>query len=250
LLTAEVQEDQWVTVKLDFLRQLKTPDEIKLITVAVKIADDAFEAVLPHFVPGACERHLAALLEYEMRKRGADKAAFDTIVASGSRSALPHGVASDKLLETGDFVVVDFGAVFRGYNSDMTRTLCMGKASDKQRKVYETVLTAQLAGIAAVLAGAECVQVDRAARQVIDNAGYGEFFGHGLGHGVGIMIHEEPKLSAGASDDKLAETMVVTVEPGIYLPDWGGVRIEDLVVVNQDVCSILTRTGKTLLEVM
>ena len=183
-----------------------------------------------------------------MRQLGSERTGFATIVASGPRSALPHGVAADRLLATGDLVVFDFGAVYDGYHSDMTRTVCLGPASDRQRQVYHTVLSAQLAGLAAVRPGALCRDVDRTARDIIETAGYGECFGHGLGHSVGLAIHESPRLSPLAGEARLEAGMVVTVEPGIYLPDWGGVRIEDLVVVTADGCRILSHTTKQLLE--
>ena len=183
-----------------------------------------------------------------MRQLGSERTGFATIVASGPRSALPHGVAADRLLATGDLVVFDFGAVYDGYHSDMTRTVCLGPASDRQRQVYQTVLTAQMAGLASVRPGAFCRDVDRTARDIIETAGYGECFGHGLGHSVGLAIHESPRLSPLAGEARLEAGMVVTVEPGIYLPEWGGVRIEDLVVVAADGCRILSHTTKQLLE--
>ncbi|SMC59158.1 M24 family metallopeptidase [Sporomusa malonica] len=237
-----------IPVKLDTLRMVKDPQELVVLTKAVEIADSAFNQVIKILKPGLTELELALELEYQMRKLGAEKTAFDTIVASGVRGALPHGKASNKVIEVGDFVTMDFGAVYQGYHSDMTRTVVIGKANDKQRTIYNIVLSAQLAGVNAVKAGKRGKEVDQIARQVITDAGYGEYFGHGLGHGVGLFIHEDPRLSP-AGDIELAEGMVVSVEPGIYLPGWGGVRIEDLVVVSAAGCTILTTSSKDLIEI-
>ena len=242
--TAEV-----IPIKLDHLRVQKDPEEIALIKKAVDIADAAFSHVLRMIHPGISELDVAFELETTMRRLGSAKPAFDTIVASGKRSAMPHGVASDKLLEMGDLVTMDFGAVYQGYHSDMTRTVVLGKATDAQRRVYDTVLKAQLTGVGAVKAGKLCCEVDAEARNVITAANYGEYFGHGLGHCVGLVIHEEPRLSPMNQTGRLAENMVVTVEPGIYIPDWGGVRIEDIVVVTSSGCDILTASDKQLSEI-
>ncbi|MDF2571950.1 MAG: ypdF [Sporomusa sp.] len=240
-------ETELLPVKLDGLRIVKDQQELALLTKAVAIADSAFNDALKMIKPGITELDIALELEYQMRKLGAEKPAFDTIVASGLRSALPHGRASNKIIEAGNFITIDFGAVFEGYHSDMTRTVVVGTATDKQREIYNIVLAAQLAGINAVKAGKTGKEVDQIARQVIDDAGYSKYFGHGLGHGVGLFIHEEPRLSP-SGDIKLAQGMVVSVEPGIYLPGWGGVRIEDLVVVSADGCTILTASSKDLIE--
>ena len=247
-LQAKVTADRWRPVRLEPLRTVKTAAEIENIVAAAVIADTALTNLLPMIRPGATEIELAAALEYEMRKLGSEKPAFETILASGPRSALPHGSASGKKLDAGDFVVIDFGATFSGYRSDMTRTVCVGTASAKQREVYGTVLKAQLAGLAAVRPGVLCRDVDKAARAVIEAAGYGAHFGHGLGHGVGLDIHESPRLSPTAGESRLEPGMMVTVEPGVYLPGWGGVRIEDLVVVTETGCRILSPMTKDLLE--
>ena len=247
-MTAKIDAEHWVPIQLDVLRAVKTADEIKKITAAAAIADEALTKILPLIRPGATEESLAAALEYEMRIRGSERPAFTTILASGARAALPHGLPSEKKIEAGEFVVIDFGAVYQGYHSDITRTFCVGGASSRQREVYDTVLQAQLAGLAAVKPGAACREVDRVARSVIEAAGFGEYFGHGLGHGVGLVIHEGPRLSPSAGEERLEAGMVVTVEPGIYLPGWGGVRIEDLVVVTEDGCRILSTMDKALME--
>lgn len=236
-----------VPIQLDGLRMAKDESELTAIRKAVEIADNAYKAILPLLKPGARERDIALELEFTMRRLGAEKHGFDTIVASGVRSALPHGRASDKLIEAGDFVTIDFGAVYNGYTSDATRTVVIGKASDKHKEIYNIVLEAQLAGVAAVAAGKLGKEVDAVARKIISDAGYGDYFGHGLGHGLGLFIHENPRLSP-IGDITLAPNMVVTVEPGIYLPGWGGVRIEDTVVVTENGAKILTATSKELME--
>ncbi|MHC1758768.1 MAG: M24 family metallopeptidase [Negativicutes bacterium] len=247
-LTAKVPVEKWASVQLDGFRTIKTAPEIAKIVKAAAIADAALEQVLPLFRPGISEQKLAAALEYEMRQRGSERTSFETILASGPRSALPHGAASSRTLSTGDFVVIDFGAVYEGYHSDVTRTVCVGKASSRQREIYEIVLSAQLAGLAAIRSGVLCREVDQTARTVIESAGFGSYFGHGLGHSVGLEIHENPRLSPTAGEETLSPGMVVTVEPGIYLPAWGGVRIEDLVVVTDSGCRILSQTSKSLQE--
>lgn len=234
-------------INLDILRRIKDQAELKLIQQAVQIADAAFDHILTIIRPGINELEIALQLEYQMRKLGSEKPAFDTIVASGFRGALPHGQASAKVIEAGDFVTMDFGAVYQGYHSDITRTVVVGKATDKQREIYEVVLNAQLASIAALTATKTGVEIDLIARQIIADAGYADYFGHALGHGVGLAIHEEPRLSS-AYTDKLAANMVVSVEPGIYLPGWGGVRIEDLVVISAAGCTVLTASNKKLIE--
>lgn len=236
--------------KLDDLRMVKDNSELTALTQAVKIADQAFTSILPYIKPGRTENEIAMELEYTMKRLGATKAAFDIIVASGIRSALPHGRPTDKIIQSGDFVTMDFGAVYNGYHSDITRTVVIGKASEKQRTIYDLVLRAQLAGITAVKPAKSGSEVDKVARQIIAEAGYGNYFGHGLGHGIGLVIHEDPRLSPTApSDLKLQPGMTITVEPGVYLPDWGGVRIEDSVVVTAAGCDVLTSSSKQLIEI-
>lgn len=234
-------------LQLDNFRMVKDEAELEAIGKACAFADAAFNDILPLIKPGIRERDIALEIEFAMRKRGADRHGVETIVASGIRSALPHGRASDKIIEAGDFVTIDFGALYGGYHSDATRTVVVGKASEKQKEIYRIVKEAQLAGVAAVAAGKLGKEVDAVARKIITDAGYGEFFGHGLGHGVGLFIHENPRL-APVGDISLEPNMVVTVEPGIYLPGWGGVRIEDTVAVTASGARILTSLGKELLE--
>lgn len=247
-MQSELSGIELVPHKIDELRMMKDEAELAALKKAVWIADQAFSHIITYIRPGMTEREVALELEYSMRRLGAEKSAFDIILASGVRSSLPHGVASDKVIEQGDFVTMDFGAVYNGYHSDITRTIIMGQASDKQRQLYDTVLQAQLAGVAAVQPGRTGKQVDEISRTIITNAGYGNYFGHGLGHGVGLNIHEEPRLSPGG-DTVLEAAMTVTVEPGIYIPDWGGVRIEDTVVVVSAGCDVLTASSKQLIQV-
>ena len=232
----------------DFSEKFLSQEELACIRRAMEIGDEAFEYILTYIRPGISELDVAAALENCMRQKGSQRPSFDTIVASGKRGSLPHGTATEKLINVGEFVTMDYGAVYKGYHSDMTRTVCMGRADEKQRHVYSTVLKAQELGVSLVQPGASGKEVDRLVRQQIAEAGYGRYFGHGLGHSVGLEIHEEPRLSPSSTCEALAENMLVTVEPGIYIPDWGGVRIEDTVVVKEGGCEILTHSPKELIE--
>lgn len=247
-LTGSLPDNEFVSLFLDSSRMVKDKEELLLIKEAVSIADKAFSQVLACIKPGISEVDIALEVEYSMRKLGSEKPAFNTIIASGTRGSLPHGQASAKVLEKGDLVTLDFGAVYQGYHSDITRTVCVGKADIKQREIYDIVLTAQLKGLEAVQAGKTGQEVDAAAREVIEKAGYGKYFGHGLGHSVGLAVHESPSLSP-KTQTKLEAGMTVTVEPGIYIPGWGGVRIEDLVVVLPGGREILTVSTKQLIEI-
>ena len=247
-MMAEVQGKEWIEVKLDPLRMIKDEKEIANIEKAVKIADDAFATLLPEIKTGMTENEAAALLEFYMKKNGASGTSFSTIVASGKRSSLPHGMPTDKKIAEGDFVLFDFGAIYQGYCSDMTRTVVMGKADEKQKEIYEIVLKAQMAAISGIKPGITGLQGDALARNVIKEAGYAENFGHGTGHSLGLAIHEEPRLSP-ACGTVLEAGMLLTVEPGVYIADWGGVRIEDLILVTGDGIKILTQTSKKLLEI-
>ncbi len=228
---------------IEDLRLIKEADELESIAQAVRIGDRAFEQLLPLIKPGVREQDLALELEFLMRKQGATGTSFTTIVASGSRSALPHGTASAKKLARGDLVVLDFGCIFEHYCSDMTRTVAVGQAGAREKEIYQIVLEAQLAGLEILQAGISGAEADQAARQIIEKAGYGDYFGHSTGHGVGLVIHEQPRLSK-KSSDILQPGMVVTVEPGIYLPGWGGIRIEDLVVIQSGGCRNFTVSRK------
>ncbi len=227
---------------------VKDKGEIASIQKAVDVSDRAFERILNIVKPGIRERDLAAELEYQMMMLGSERASFETIVASGHRSAMPHGLASAKRLRKGEFVTIDFGATVDGYVSDITRTVVVGKASAQQKKVYGIVLKAQMAAIRKVRHGASGKAVDKIARDIITAAGYGKNFGHGTGHGIGIEVHTGPGLSP-RIDCKLKAGNVVTVEPGIYISGWGGVRIEDDVLVTRSGHRVLNRAPKKLLEV-
>jgi Xaa-Pro aminopeptidase len=228
-------------------RMIKSDVEIAKMRKAQSIADDAFDHILTFIKEGVTEREIAAELEYHMVRNGASGKSFNTIVASGLRSSMPHGVATDKKVEKGDFITMDFGCVYQGYCSDMTRTIVLGKASDRQKEIYNTVLKAQLKAFDLMKAGAKCSDIDSLARDVIESSGYGEFFGHGLGHGVGLEVHETPYLSK-ESEDVLKSGMVVTNEPGIYINDFGGVRIEDIIYITDSGYDILSRSTKELIE--
>lgn len=230
------------------LRAIKDDGELALLAEAAAIADKAFTHIIEFLRPGLSERQVALELERHMQDQGASGLSFETIVASGLRSSMPHGVASEKLLEESDFVTMDYGCVYKGYCSDMTRTVVLGKASLKQREIYHVVLEAQLAGLAGVRAGLTGKEADGLARDIIVAKGYGEQFGHGLGHGVGLAIHESPRAGM-TSEDVLAVNNILTIEPGIYLPDWGGVRIEDMVIILDSGCRNLTSSPKELLEI-
>lgn len=240
---------QWVPMKgmLSRLRMVKDAQEILYIEKAALIADEAFGYICDYIKPGISEKEIALELENYMKKKGASDTSFETIVASGIRTSLPHGTASDKIIEKGDFITLDFGCVYNGYCSDMTRTIVVGRSNHKQKEIYNIVLEAQLKALEAIQPGILSAEVDKIARDMIDLKGYGKNFGHGLGHGVGLEIHEEPRLSP-SGKEILESGMVVTVEPGIYISHFGGVRIEDLVVVNQKGCRILSKSPKQLIE--
>lgn len=228
------------------VRVKKDSSEIKLMRKAIALAEQALLNNLVRIKPGIAENQLAQEIEFEMRRLGAESLAFETIVASGYRGALPHGRASEKRLKKGDLIVIDFGARFNGYHSDETCTLCLGNPTPEQRKIYSIVKKAHDRAISSIKPGVAFQETDRAARQYIEKQGYGSRFGHGLGHGVGLAVHEEPRVSFD-SPGVIETGMVFTVEPGIYVPEWGGVRIEDMVLVTPDGCEVLTQIDKKLM---
>jgi len=232
---------------LDAIRSRKDPDEIALLGHVAGLASASLGVVLGRLGQGIRESDLALELEIEMRRRGADARAFDFIVASGERGAMPHGRASDKVLQSGELVTIDFGAVKDGYYSDETVTVAIGRPSERAREIHEIVRQAHDRAIAAVRPGISCRDLDAVARDYIREQGYEPYFGHGLGHGVGLEIHEKPVLSP-RSEALVEEGMVFTIEPGIYLPGFGGVRIEDTVAVTADGCVILTQAPKQLMQ--
>ena len=232
--------------KISSLRQIKDKDEICHIREAERLGDEAFTYVLDKIKVGATEREIALELEFFMKRHGASALSFDTISASGIRGAMPHGVATDKPLEDGDLLTLDFGCVYEGYCSDMTRTVALGHVNDKQKEIYDTVLKAQLAALEIIKPGIKCADVDAAARKVIEDAGYGKNFGHALGHSVGIEIHETPVFST-KSKDIVQTGHVITVDPGIYVENFGGVRIEDLTAVTDNGIENLAHSPKELI---
>ena len=242
-----LDDTEFLSLNFATLRAVKREDELASLREAFRIGDEAFAAMLPQLRVGMTENEARIILETEMLQRGSREPSFATIVASGYRSSMPHGVASDKVMERGDFVTFDFGAMYNGYHSDMTRTIVLGKATDFQKKLYSIVLEAQMRGVAGVKAGVSGKEIDTICREYIQEQGYGSYFGHGTGHGVGLDIHELPVASP-RSNDILASNMVVTVEPGIYLPGEMGLRIEDTVIVTEEGCEILSQTPKELIE--
>lgn len=243
---------EWVpTAKgVEQLRQIKDEQEIEKLRKAESIGDLAFKEVIPfieaNWEKGLTENEIALHLEQSMRRHGASGLSFSSIVATGAKSSLPHAQPGEDKLQKGDFVVMDFGCIYQGYCSDMTRTIVIGEASEKHLEIYETVLRAQKAALEGIRPGMKGCEVDAIARNIIKDAGYGEYFGHGLGHAVGIEIHENPRFSM-LEEAEIKPGMVLTVEPGIYLPGFGGVRIEDMVVITDEGIDNLTHSPKELI---
>ena len=215
------------------IRAVKSNAEVENIVRAQRIAEQALDLLRPEIKVGAVEKDLALTLDFTMRRLGAEDVSFETILISGKETSKPHGVPSEKQIARGDFVTIDFGALYHGYHSDMTRTFAVGEVSGEMAKIYDTVLQAQLSGLAALAPGKVCKEIDAVSRKLIADAGYGERFGHGLGHSVGVEIHEFPYLNP-RCDAKLQIGNVVTVEPGIYIPDFCGVRIEDMALITEN----------------
>lgn len=231
---------------IDESRMIKDEEELQKIAKAEQIGDMAFTHVLSVIKPGITEADVALELEFFMKRQGASGLSFDTIVASGSNSSMPHAKVTNRLIENGDFVTMDFGCIYEGYCSDMTRTVVVGTPTEEMRKVYQIVLDANLRAMEGIRQGVSCREIDALARDYIRDCGYGDYFGHGLGHGVGLQIHEEPRFSP-KCDIVIKENMVITDEPGIYLPGRFGVRIEDLLVVKEDACEKLSCSEKELI---
>lgn len=227
------------------LRQKKDEAELSAIRRAIRRAEESFLEIRRLIRPGAKERDIAIRLEYLMRSKGARRQAFETIVASGRNGAMPHASTTDRCIRQGDLVTIDFGAEADGYYCDITRTVCAGRPTKKQREIHGIVQAARQAAIALIRPGAECSDVDAEARRIIKNAGYGRYFGHATGHGVGLMVHEGPVVSA-RSKTRMGAGMVVTIEPGIYIPGWGGVRIEDMVLVTETGAEVMTSLARDL----
>lgn len=229
-------------------RKVKDETEFASLKKAFSIADAAFAELIPHIKPRISEIEIAARLEFIMRMKGSEGPSFPTIVAAGKRSACPHAQPTENKLRSGEMVKIDFGATVNGYHSDMTRTVFLGSATEKFKKVYEIVLRAQTAAIKGIKPGASCREIDKLARDLISKEGYKDNFGHGLGHSLGLDIHESPSFST-KSDDNLETDMILTVEPGIYIPDWGGIRVEDVYRVTTEKPERFTSTPNSLLEI-
>lgn len=232
---------------IEQLRMIKDEEELSAIKTAAIIADKAFSHILPFIKVGVSEIDLALEMEFFMKKNGATHLSFDTIVASGKNSSLPHAHPTTRKIENGDFITMDFGCVYNGYCSDMTRTVVVGKASNKQKEIYDIVLKAQIESLAVIKEGLKGQEVDAVARNIIADAGYGNYFGHGLGHSLGLEVHENPRFN-NTGTVVIKENMMMTVEPGIYIPDFGGVRIEDLVCVKKNGYVNFTSSDKSLIE--
>ncbi len=243
---ATLTEDRTLNDEIHKLRRHKTKEELDAIKKAQKLTDETFTYILPKIKEDVSERELALDMEFYMRSRGAEAVSFDFIVVGGENSSLPHGIPTDRKFKKGDFITMDFGALVDGYHSDMTRTVAIGPITDEQRKVYDTVLKAQLAAIDGMRAGVACKAADKIARDIINEAGYEGCFGHGLGHSVGVEIHESPACNM-RTDAILEVGDIMTVEPGIYLEGKYGVRIEDMVFVTEDGVINLTESKKDLI---
>ncbi len=228
------------------LRAVKDPTEIAALIAAQRIAEKALDEVLDFIKIGRTEQEIAAFLQYRMLTYGAEKMSFDPIVVSGPNSSLPHGVPTDRALAAGDFLTMDFGCIYQGYCSDMTRTVALGYVTEEMEQIYATVLEAQLAGISVIHPGVTGSTIHRAGAKVIADAGYGAFFGHGFGHGLGIEVHELPGAGLNSSDPLPVGT-VITAEPGIYLPGRFGVRIEDVIIITEDTPQNITNAPKNLM---
>jgi Xaa-Pro aminopeptidase len=250
------QYKEWEEVAEDFklvpakelvegIRAVKDENELSKIKNAIALADQAIAHIVGFIEPGMTEKEVAWELEVFMRTHGAEKLAFDLIVGSGPNGAMPHATVSERVIRAGEPIVMDLGARIDGYNSDLTRTVCAGRPADKFKEIYDIVLEAQLTAEQSIRPGMTGKQADSIARKVIEEAGHGEHYGHGLGHGVGLAVHEKPGVGR-LSEDVLEPGMVFTVEPGIYLPGWGGVRIEDIVVMREDGVEVLTQASKEL----
>lgn len=242
----DVKKIRNIQDSIDSIRIIKDGNELKFIQGAVDIADKAFSETLPLIKPGIREFEVALELEYRMKKLGASGTSFETIIASGPRSALPHGSAGDREIRMGDAIVMDFGAVYKGYCSDMTRTVFMGEMPKKLKEIYNIVLKAQMEAHDAARAGITGRELDNVARSIINNEGYEKCFGHGLGHGVGVEIHEKPVISP-RGEETLKPGMVFTIEPGIYVEGFGGVRIEDMVFLTSNGPFVPTKSTKDII---
>ena len=239
---------KWEKVEdiIGVIAAVKDKEEINSLKTAIEITDEAFMQIIPELKAGAIEREISARLSYIFKQLGAEGDSYESIIASGYLGALPHARPTDKPFEKGDFVVMDFGALYNGYHADMTRTVVIGEATDRHKEIYNIVLKSQLAGIQSAKAGVTGAQLDSVCRKVIDDAGYGKKFIHSTGHGIGLEVHTYPRISS-FNKLPLLENYVVTIEPGIYIAGWGGVRIEDDCWIKKDTCIPLNKSPKELL---
>ena len=233
---------------IENIAAVKDESEIDALQTAVDITDRVFDLILPEIKVGVTEKHIAARISYLFKQEGGDGDSYDPIIASGANGALPHATPSDKEVEKGDFIVMDFGALYKGYHADMTRTIVVGEASDRHHEIYNIVLESQLAGINVARSGMKCSDLDKACRDVIDAKGYGELFMHSTGHGLGLEVHTLPRITW-MNHNNLIENNVITIEPGIYIAGWGGVRIEDDCVILKDSCRPMNSSTKDLVVV-
>ena len=243
----EIDDSDALSTAIGKLRMIKDNEEIRCIRKAQEIAEKSLDELMPFIKVGKTEREIALELNRLMFQNGAEDLSFETIVLSGKNTSMPHGVPSDKKVQNGEFVLMDFGAVWNGYHSDMTRTICVGEPDDEMKKVYNIVLEAQLAGLANARAGITGKELDKISRDIIEKAGYGDNFGHSLGHGVGLEIHEKPNASPNY-DSVLESGSILTVEPGIYIEGKFGVRIEDFVILTENGCDNLTKYAKNIIS--
>lgn len=248
LKNTSISTDSTLDSLINAIRSIKNETEIEDIIKAQRISEDAFQHILKFIKTGVTEKEIALELDFFMLRNGGEGLSFETIAVSGKNSSMPHGVPSDKKIENGDFITMDFGTIINGYHSDMTRTVAVGFATDEMKNIYNTVLKAQQNCLDNIKAGLSCKDGDMFARKIINDAGYGKYFTHSTGHGVGVEIHEFPNLSP-ASDSILKVGNLVTVEPGIYIPGKFGVRIEDMVIITQNGCRNLTNAPKELIIV-
>ena len=248
-LSKQFNDTEWVetTNIVELIAAVKDPDEIESLKTAIEITDVVFDQIIPDLKVGAKEIEISAKISYLFKMNGAEGDSYEPIIASGHLGALPHARPSDKAFESGDFVVMDFGALYNGYHADMTRTVLIGPPTDRHKEIYQAVLESQLAGIASARAGVPACDVDTACRDIITNYGYGDKFIHSTGHGIGLEVHTHPRVSQ-LNKEPLLENYVVTIEPGIYLEGWGGVRIEDDCWIQKDKAVPLNRSTKELLS--
>lgn len=247
LKCVDIIETDVLSNSINRLRMIKDEEEMEYIRKAQEIAESAFDDILDFIKEGVTEREIALELDRLMLEKGAEGISFDTIALAGENTSMPHGVPSDKKVKNGEFVLMDFGAVYNGYHSDMTRTVCVGSPDEEMEKIYNIVLTAQEKAISAAKAGISGKELDGIARRHICDAGYGEYFGHSLGHGVGLEIHEQPN-AAPSYEKNLEKGTVITIEPGIYVAGKFGVRIEDFVILTENGCINLTKSAKNIIS--